>query len=491
MDPMSIQGAASTGWTRPVGPSPADVPQALREGRIFSGDVLQTFDGGSVLIGVGRLRVPAFSHAELQPGRRYMFEVVAGGATLELKLVGAAPDAPQGLVQALRQALGVDAPLGALLEQLTRALAAEVERARAGGAESPSTELERWLADFEAHAFKPGDEPAVLRQRLRDAGLTFEARLAELVLDAAPSGERRRLGAELVAALSEQLRAAGSTDDAAGLLQRLGLALEAALQLVGTSPPAEAARAPSEAPHNAFGRALEAALAALSTPDARQVSAALARLDHEHWPRWMKLLLVRALAPGAAQEGAAAGRGLDAALAALDGDLKAQLLRAEERLGPSQLRAALERALGGLEAEQLLNVARASVDEPPQWSLPIHEGGRWTTLHLSVARDGAAGGHSGGGAPRRVALEVEFSASGPVHVDLLLGEGGAVARVLVQDERIAQFFTARLGALEQALAFGGKAAHASVARASDTALHTDSPARSSFFESRTLLDLEG
>lgn len=490
MDPMSIQGAASTGWTRPAGPSPADVPQALREGRIFSGDVLQTFDGGSVLIGVGRLRVPAFSQAELQPGRRYTFEVVSGGATLELKLLGAAPDAPQGLVQALRHALGVDAPLGALLEQLTRAFAAELERARASGAEPPSAQLESWLADVEAHAFKPGDEPGVLRQRLRDAGLTFEARLADLALDAAPSGERRRLGAELLAALGEQLRAAGSTDAAAGLLQRLGSALESALQLALATPSADAARAPSEAPSGVLGRALEAALAALSTPDSRQVSAALARLDFEHWPRWMKALLVRALVP-AGLEAATSTRGLDAALAALDGDLKAQLLRAEERLGPGQLRAALERALGGLEAEQLLNVARASVDEPAQWSLPIHEAGRWSTLHLSVARDGAGGAHSGSGAPRRVALEIEFSASGPVHVDLLLGDGGAVARVLVRDERIAQFFSARLPELEQALAFGGKPAHASVARASDTALHTDAPARSSFFESRTLLDLEG
>jgi len=491
MDPMAIQGAASTGWTRPVGPSPADVPQALREGRVFSGDVLQTFDGGSVLIGVGRLRVPAHSHAELQPGRRYTFEVVSGGATLELKLLGAAPDAPEGLVQALRRALGVDAPLGALLEQLTRAFAAEAERARASGAEGSSAQLERWLANFEAHAFKPGDEPNVLRQRLRDAGLTFEARLAELVLEAAPPGDRRRLGAELIAALGEQLSSAASADDAAGLLQRFGAALEAALQPVGTNQPTELARAANDAPPNALSRAFDAALATLSAPDARQLSAALARLDHEHWPRWLKSLLVRALVPAAALDTALASRGLDAALAALDGDLKAQLLRAEEQLGPSQLRAALERALGGLEAEQLLNVARASVDEPPQWSLPIHEGGRWTTLHLSVARDGAASPHAAGGAPRRVALEVEFSASGPVHVDLLLGDTSAVARVLVQDERIAQFFTARLAALEQALASGGKPAHASVARASDTHLHTDAPAHSSFFESRALLDLEG
>jgi hypothetical protein len=494
MDPLSIQGAALTGWARPQGGTPADLTAALRQGRVFAGDVLQTFAGGSLLIGVGSLRVPAKSQAELQPGRRYVFEVVGSGVPLELKLVAAPEPGPGELARALRQALGSEAPLGALLEELSQALSAALENPssdslgsaldkKAGGAL-----VARWLSKLEAHAFSAADGPAALRERLLHAGLGFEARLADLALELAPNAEAARIGDDLVRALLDHAlahaTAAGATLDGGGLLERLGDALRRVL--APSNAPADGlARAPD------LARGMAAALGQLAPADARALAAALSALDWEHWPRWMRTLAVRTLAGRELLR--ATANGTNAALAALSSDLKAQLLAVDGQLSEGRLRAALERALGGLEADQLLNLARTAVDESPQWSVALRDGGQWSTLHLRVARDGSRGGAPAGGErSRRVAMEVDFSRTGPLHVDLLLAERAVTARVLTRSDELASYLSQRIGDLEQALAAGGAVVTACVARATnDWALHGDAPSHSSYFDSHGLMDVKG
>lgn len=488
MDPLAIQGAASTGWTRTAQGTSVDLAASLRQGKVFAGDVLQTMGGGSVLLGVGALRVPARAQSELQPGRRYLFEVVRAGDPLELRLL-ASPEQVQGdLVRALRSTLGAGAPIGALLEQLSLAVAASAQPARRRGAgdDGPS-EVPQWLGELDEHAFEPGDTAEALRSKLQRSGLGFEARLAQAALDAAPTSEVDRLGAELIAALAELARGPHDEFNGAieprGLIARLTEAVSALLQ---------AARSDARLDPNSSdaARLLAAALRRLAPTDAQALRSALGALDWRHWPSWMHSLALRGLLRGEALDQSA--RETDP-LALLATDLKAQLLAAEGKLGDGALRAALERTLVGLEADQLLNLARAAVDESAQWSVAIREGERWSTLHLRVVRDGARSTDAeGSDSPRRVALEVEFSRTGPVHVDLLCADDAVTARVLAPDDEVAGFLSARVGALEQALAAGGAAARVSVARAPDeAALRSDAPSRSSFFAAQHLMDIEG
>lgn len=500
MDPISIQGAAAAGWPRGSGSNPADVSVALRQGRVFSGEVLQSFGGGSLLIGVGALRVPARSQTELEPGRRYLFEVVHSGEPIELKIVEGPAAAEGDLVRALRSALGAGAPLGALLEQLAAALTAATSRQRRS-AGAPGTSPEQLLGQLESHALAPEEGAQGLREKLSGAGLAFESRLAQLVAHQASQSELAPLARELLAALESEIAAAaskgpaseGAASDPTKLLSRLSQALRDLFASAAGGDPEAGFRAwvrgdAVETLGSSGERALEAAAQRSSPADARALATALDALGAPHWPRWMRTLLVRALGRF---EGAAAG---DAAaeLESLRTDLKALLMSAERVSTDAGLREALARALNGVEADQLLNVARAAVDEPQQWSVPIHEHGRWTTLHLSVSRDGSGASGAGESHARRASIEVEFSRTGPLHADILVEPNAATVRVLAADETVVEFLSARSSELEQTLAFGGAAAHIRVARApSDQHLHGDAPANSSFFRGRHLLDLEG
>lgn len=484
MDPLAIQGAASTGWTRSAQTTPADLATVLAQGRVFAGDVLQTMGGGTMLLGVGRLRVPARAQTELQPGRRYLFEVVHSGQPLEVRLLSSAEQVHGGLLSALRSALGAEAPLGALLEELSQAVAAAAERARRSGAgEAAPGGADNWIGELEEHAYAPGDTPQALRSKLQRSGLGFEAQLARATLDSAPPGEVDRIAQTLIGALAELVRGSPDAPASASEVRTLFARFADALTAVLDSAGADARRSDAS-------KLLAAGLQRVTAADARSLSSALAALDWRHWPPWMHSLVVRGLLRSDASH---ASTPEGEALAALGADLKGQLLSAEARLTDGVLRTALERALVGLEADQLLNLARAAVDESVQWSVPIREGERWSTLHLRVVRDGArstASADSDG--PRRVALEVEFSRTGPVHVDLLCAEHAVTARVLAPNDAVAGFLCSRVGDLEQALAAGGAAARVSVARAPDeAALHSDAPSRSSFFAAQHLMDIEG
>ncbi|HVS19689.1 MAG TPA: hypothetical protein VMT18_13880, partial [Planctomycetota bacterium] len=121
MDPVSLQ-ASGHAALRPTIALTGDVSAVLREGRVLSGEVLQSFGGGSLLIGIGPHRVPAESQVELRPGERFLFQVEGQGAETTLRVLGEAGGGEPELLRALRAVLGQDQPLGRLIDELAARL---------------------------------------------------------------------------------------------------------------------------------------------------------------------------------------------------------------------------------------------------------------------------------------------------------------------------------------------------------------------------------
>jgi len=117
---------------RPAIALQGDLSALLQEGRVLAGQVLERLDGGSVLIAIGELRVPADAPPELQPGDRFRF-VVERGADGELAMrVLAAQDAGDGergspLLRALRALLRERPVTERPLEQLAAHVRAQLE----------------------------------------------------------------------------------------------------------------------------------------------------------------------------------------------------------------------------------------------------------------------------------------------------------------------------------------------------------------------------
>jgi hypothetical protein len=117
----------------------------------------------------------------------------------------------------------------------------------------------------------------------------------------------------------------------------------------------------------------------------------------------------------------------------LRADLKAELLQALIDLPAGPARQAVVDALAGLEAEQLLNLARQQAGEPQLWSFPVPDGGGWTSamLELPAKQEGEEGeDQEGGNASLRMALGVNFSQLGPVRADVTLNERVLAVRLL-------------------------------------------------------------
>lgn len=103
----------------------------LKINAILQGEVLELLDGGSVVIGVGRHRVPADSNVELKLGQKFSFQVLEQEGKIVLKVLPepAPPpeeNAPANSFRLFQQTAGKDAPLGEVLGKLSRALLALV-----------------------------------------------------------------------------------------------------------------------------------------------------------------------------------------------------------------------------------------------------------------------------------------------------------------------------------------------------------------------------
>jgi hypothetical protein len=135
------------------------------------------------------------------------------------------------------------------------------------------------------------------------------------------------------------------------------------------------------------------------------------------------------------------------------GDLKGRLLAARAVAGEGPAGAALERALQGLEAEQLLNVARRGAGEALHWSVPVPDGARRATVHLLV--DAHASGPSGSERTWRLGLALDLSGTGPLRADLVARPGALLLAIAVERAATHAELAACLGELRAALGRAG------------------------------------
>jgi hypothetical protein len=315
-----IAPSASTMALRPAAAQPSEVAAILRGGRVVVAEVLSSGDG-TVLLAVGRQRVPAETALQLDPGQELLLRVEETSQGIVLGILDDDSADGSDLLRALRAVVGEDEPLGTLFARLS------AELALARGEEA--SVLERLAQALARNAFPPGETADGLFALFQRAPLRFEGLLAAAVL----------------------------------------------------------------APHAA------------------------------------------------------------ALLQGLRANLKAELLAVLERLEKGPLRAAVERLLAAVEAEQLLNVAREKAGEPVSWSLPVRDGEGWTTARLTYHRrrpreDGRERGARDGDT---LVLGVRFSRLGPVRVELSLERERLLARIEVARADLVERIQADFATLSQSL----------------------------------------
>ncbi|MCZ6597598.1 MAG: hypothetical protein O7B99_08170 [Planctomycetota bacterium] len=194
-------------------------------------------------------------------------------------------------------------------------------------------------------------------------------------------------------------------------------------------------------------------------------------------------------------EAARAGLNRDL-FAELGRNLKGELLKALANLPEGVLRDAIARALAGLEAEQLLNLARQQAGEPLLFALPFPDGAGWTTAHLLV-RPRYEGEAEENGEPdddgaQRLVLGVSFSRTGPVRVDLILGDGALTARILVTRQEVANRVSRDLHELTERLGDGSRRVRISVRVGTPEEVAVGSrPLDVRFLHEHRLMDVEG
>ena len=478
MEPLAIQSGVSQ-TVRPVLSLDANLTAVLREGQTVAGEVLQSLDGKSVLIGVGRHRVPADSQTELAPGDRFLARVETTAEGTVLRVLGGARTGESKLLSALRGVMGNDKPAGELLAELgaslRRALASE-----GGGHEK----LARLVKSLGEHVYVPGSSGEELRRLLSRSGMDHESVLAELAKSQpapATSVVLRELGDKLLGLLRAALGAAGVTLDkrTLGLLQQgLGTALtelagslEAGSGLAGLSAELlEKLRAAlAQLPE---GRARSAALASLP--------AALAKLLGGEQPTQLAATLLGAL-------------GAEAELARLEQGLKGQLLASLAGLPEGPERAAVERALRGLEAEQLLNVARREFAEGWHLAIPVPDGERLATAHLFY-RDSSehTGEERGEGELQRLSVTLDLSRLGPLRADVGVRDDLLALRLLVTRPEVARALEAGKLELAERLGQSGREVRVSVVLGSPEEAAVDALNQNiRWLREHHLMDLEG
>ena len=136
----------------------------------------------------------------------------------------------------------------------------------------------------------------------------------------------------------------------------------------------------------------------------------------------------------------------------IDRDLKAELLGSLSAVGEGPLAQELVRALGALEAEQILQVARQAEGDPNHWTFPVSDGENLTTASLYIQHREVTEFDPLSTPKWRVTLAVNFQATGPVRADLTLGAGGVTMRVLVTDPKLVAPMQERAKKLQHVLA---------------------------------------
>ena len=498
MEPLAIQASASL---RPIPDPSSELSAVLREGRVLAGEVLQTLDGGTLLIGIGSHRVPAESHVEMQPGQRFLFRVEAGDP-LVLRVLASPPAVEEpALVRALRGALASVRPIGHLLAELAGALAAEPAQGALG---APAAAGLR--AALQAHLFRPALGGEGLRELLETSGLFHEGRLARLAPhpEVASPGLAPALREALLADLSAAVGSGSGPAVTAGIAGALRQALLEVLAGGEGTRDAEAlltrwlgADGQASAIPRDLARLLGLALSRL--PQAAQHLAALERrmgpalekLSAPEQERLLRLLLELPERDPARAAGRAARQ-----LELIARDLKGELLGALGAFDDGPVRQAVARALAGVEADQLLELARRESREPLHWSLPLFDGERFATAHVLVRRldDGGRQKTAGGDEidVHRVTLALELSGTGAVRADVIARPGAVAVRVLASRPSTLALLASMAHELEARLALGGRRVSLSVQRAAPEELRVEQDAMDvRFLRDHHLMDLSG
>lgn len=451
-------------------------------GRVFSAEVLQVLDGGSVVLGVGRERIAATSQAALQVGQRLWLRVRGEGSATALELVPAPPeeDAAPTPSSALPAGRGVVAghPFALLaqgnglterLSQLARALVA-----RGGGLPAANA------AGPEGFAFTPGEGAERLRERVQGSGLLREARAFAAAIDALPPKALAEGARDVLRASTQPLPEA----ERAPALERLSASLAQGLDAsAADETPAGPANAPAADARLArlLPRALEQALAALPAADRAAILDAFlpARLS----PR-LSLAIFEALLAARPDLVARLQSIESAQLAALkprsgpsaQTDLKQWLIELLSALdvggetpGSAELRDAARSAVESLETEQRLALARSGAGDGAHYLFALRDGAGLSHARLVHRRVDDEGGDANAraGASRggdRAVLGLEFSSTGPVRADFWRDDAKLRVRLAVGDPAVAARFQDRMDELARALEAlgGGRELHLSV-----------------------------
>ncbi len=432
------------------------------EGRIFSAQVLQLLDGGSMVLGVGRARVAATSQAALQVGQNVFLRFRGTGPGRVLELVGqeeleATGDSPD--VSHPFRWLARGQGLGELIADLSQALTAGAERA------SPAArELERALGRF---ALSPGASGSDVARLVANSAISHEARALGRALDSLPSVALAAAAKELVSLALGDL-----PEDAVGPLRRaLGQELARLLGDVGELERLRALAPDASAGHGLATRALQSwigrALESSFPPTlhaAQRSSIAEALQFARIAPR-----LARAVIEALLGESAGLARVLDEPAmlrtVATTPDLKQWLAEAMATLDPGVEREAVRQALETLEAEQFVALARARHGEGSSWVLALCEHGGFTDarlVHRRVESGEPEPGVEREGPVERAVLGLEFSRTGPVRADFALDRSALRVRLSVADEAIAERMNAAIEELSAALSSTGRSVQVTI-----------------------------
>lgn len=431
MEPLAAQQGISPSL-RPTLSIHGDLAAVLQHGRVVAGEVMQKLDGGSLLLGIGNHRVAAQSGVELPIGKRFLAQVEkTGNGPVVLHVLGGETAAAEPkLVSALRGVVGQDRPVGELLKGLATSL-------RSASAEVGGARLAKLAGEVEGHVFKPGSSGAELQSLVARAGFHYEAALLAYALKGAPglsAGEElqalaKKLAAEVALAATQ---VHGPLEPAA--IGALGEQLRRQLEIFLR---ARRGRGQGRA---ALAAGLEGVLVQALGGRGGELRARLAQLIGDS-----------AVLEVLAREDAG-----------LSGNLKAQLLGALEGLPQGAAREALERALAGIESEQLLNVARKESSEGLHLSIPVPDGGRWATAHLFFRDERRGEGQDASEGMLRLTIAVDFSRLGPLRAELGITREDLTLAIVAGREEIAVRLRADLDALAESLVREGRTVRVSV-----------------------------
>ncbi len=193
-----IAPSAASGSLRPLASLASELSAVLRQGRVLVAEVLSSTGDGSVLLAIGRQRVPAETQVSLDPGQELLVKVEGTPDGIVLGILGDDSSDVSDLLRALRAVIGEDEPLGTLLAKLAHELGASPQGLDSGALEHLSKALAQ-------SAFSPAEGAAGFLALFERAPIRFENLLSAALLapQAAALFQRLRsnLKGELLSAL--------------------------------------------------------------------------------------------------------------------------------------------------------------------------------------------------------------------------------------------------------------------------------------------------